>query len=920
MDRRLLVFLLFFFPVSLIAQNNLTGLVTDDDGKVIPFVQISCNEIGLKITADENGQFDFFVPLGRKVKFKKKGYKPLTLAVISYKSVQLKLEQKNQRLSKNAALEESYVFKKDSSSFSFSPIITSESFNLGNIHHPLELIQGHIAGLMITRGGGNNPLGRVGVRMRGLSTINDYQNNNLEAITPHYIVDGMPAANLDLIDPLMISSFKILKGAEASQYGMRGSRGVIEVNTTASRNSGIQYHSYVGFDRPVVNQEFMDANTFTRNGGTDFGGNTDWLDAVSRRAVSQVHQLSLTQQKEQTRFRVALNYRDANGVLLQQGFNHIQANFFLEQKALNNKLTLGLQNRITSQEDNQSQPLAFRYAQSANPTLPIFEENSNHGGYSELAIFNQYNPLALIEQNQNLGRQSQLFNRAFAKFQVLPNLQFNASYTSETVKLKQQEYSKKTSFWRGINTNGLAKQAQLNRHNQFFDTHFQFDENFKKFDVSLKLGHQYQIITNEGFGVSTGDFITDATTFNNLAISNDIPNGDAFLTSQMRNNKFSAFYSTVDLSFANALNIKGGWRMEGNSRLGPNNKWGHFPFMMAEFNTASIFKSQFFQNNPTKIRTGIGLSGNPPHANYLTVQQYSPSGNAYTNGRFEPYYGKNSLFPNPNLSWEKKSEFDLGISTQFMLNKKPLRLQLDGYRSNATDLILLVPSSEKDFRNTYDNTVELKSTGIELQLSYPIITGDLEWVSSIFVARDRTQYVKVPNAMNISGFGRRPGGPNIDGCCKIMVTQLIEGDLIGDFWVFNALGVDQFGEFILEDVNGDGSTGLLDDLVASGNGLPDFSLSWNNRISIKNFSLNFRFWGAMGHQVFNATKKWGSFLQLTSSYNVLAEAASNEFDKEFPIELNTFIEDASFIRLSNYEMRTEYLPTRSFVFGVQIGI
>lgn len=262
--------------------------------------------------------------------------------------------------------------------------IPSSNFNQGNIHHPLQLIQGKVPGLMNSSSGGNNPFGRYHNRLRGLSTFSgeNLHNPSINTAEPLLVVDGLPFANIDLLDPLSITSMNIIKDGTAAQYGMRGASGVIEISTNQFPKNGIQYHTYLGIDKPWETMTFLTAKAYQNtSGNNDLGKETDWMDEVSRTAISQVHHLSLSNQFNNTKYQLSSNYRIANGILKNQGFDRLQFSANLQQKALDNRLKINATIRSSAQDNNFSEPLAFRYAQVYNPTAPILAEDNEFDGY-----------------------------------------------------------------------------------------------------------------------------------------------------------------------------------------------------------------------------------------------------------------------------------------------------------------------------------------------------------------------------------------------------------------------------------------------------------------------------------------------------------------------------------------------------------
>lgn len=101
--------------------------------------------------------------------------------------------------------------------------VSSEEIN----EHPetsvQELLTGRVAGVVVSEQGSG-----ITVRIRGTSSI-------LGSNEPLYIVDGFPtepgAGGHLSINPYDVKSINVLKGSDASVYGVRGANGVIIITT-----------------------------------------------------------------------------------------------------------------------------------------------------------------------------------------------------------------------------------------------------------------------------------------------------------------------------------------------------------------------------------------------------------------------------------------------------------------------------------------------------------------------------------------------------------------------------------------------------------------------------------------------------------------------------------------------------------------
>jgi TonB-dependent SusC/RagA subfamily outer membrane receptor len=108
-------------------------------------------------------------------------------------------------------------------------VVTSDDLDQ-NPSQPIEkVLQGHIAGVMITQ----NAEGGISVRIRGQTTLNG-------GTEPLFIIDGMaieagPGGALLGINPHDIASIEVLKDAASlAFYGVRGANGVVLIKTKHS--------------------------------------------------------------------------------------------------------------------------------------------------------------------------------------------------------------------------------------------------------------------------------------------------------------------------------------------------------------------------------------------------------------------------------------------------------------------------------------------------------------------------------------------------------------------------------------------------------------------------------------------------------------------------------------------------------------
>jgi len=414
-----------------------------------------------------------------------------------------------------------------------SPIVTvkSDEFNKGNINNPLQLIQGKVAGLDISKPG-SDPNGTYYLRLRGLNTINC----NTQ---PLIVIDGMIDASFNNVDPNDIESITVLKDGSASAiYGTRASNGVILVITKKGKTGTfvIDYNVYASAERVAKNQPAMNSEEWrTLNNelgglGTDYGGNTNWMKEIEQTAISQVHNLSMSGGTDKTTYRASINFRKGEGVAINTGYTQMNGRINLSQKAMNDKLTLDLNLGATNRISAYGFSEAFKFAPIMNPTAPVMMQGDPAYEkwdyyYNELK-FDYFNPVQILEQNMNDGKDVLISLSLKGTYELLKGLNIDAFYsTQNTVNTKSTFYDK-NSFWVGSNTNGMSDKSEAKSSSRLFESTIKYNGELNS-SLSLNAlgGYSYQDFTNEGFNVHAGNYLTDEFKYNNIGAALDTKNG-----------------------------------------------------------------------------------------------------------------------------------------------------------------------------------------------------------------------------------------------------------------------------------------------------------------------------------------------------------------------------------------------------------
>jgi len=446
------------------AQQSVTGKVTSsDDGSTLPGVNVLEKGTTNGTVTDADGNFKITVSANATLVFTFVGFTSQEVAVGSQSSVNVTLVSDVTALSEVVVVGYGSQEKKDISGAVVS--MKSESFNKGNINDPSQLLQGKVAGVSVTKAG-NDPNEPFTIRLRGITTVGANSQ-------PLFVIDGVIGADYKALDPNDIASMDILKdGAAASIYGTRASSGVVLITTKkgVAGKPKIDFGSYVSSETIAKFVPVMSAKDYLAIPSTvDLGSNTNWKNEVTRTGWTKVQNLGISGGSGGTSYRLSINYRDVNGIVLYSGWKQINTRLDLQQKALNDHLRLSFSMSNTNRTSNYSFPNALKYAVLYNPTAPVMDPTGANpvtgSPYFEQSLFDLYNPVAMLKQNSTVGKINTFNLSGKADFDVpgISGLTGTVSYALQRQAETLQQYFGRTAYYVGFGTNGLANQQQNNK-------------------------------------------------------------------------------------------------------------------------------------------------------------------------------------------------------------------------------------------------------------------------------------------------------------------------------------------------------------------------------------------------------------------------------------------------------------------------
>lgn len=870
------------------------GVVVNKNGETLPGVSVLAKGTQTGVTTDRDGRFTLDVPREAKtLQFSFIGMQTREVPAAARGDLRIVLEDDMVALDEVVAIGYGSVSKKDLTGSVVN--ISDKSFNKGVVTSAEQLIAGQVAGLVVTKAGGDPTEGST-MRLRGTTSL-------LGGNAPLVVIDGVPGASMNIVAPQDIESISVLKDASAAAiYGARSANGVIIITTKKGKEgrAAISYDGYFGVEQIANNLDMLSADEWRQYvkennlDAVDYGGNTAWHKEIFRTGYSQNHNLSLTGGSKETHYRASVNFLDQKGIVLKNDLQRINASFSLEQSALDNKLTVRM-NANTTLEKWHDIPdkTVFTYSYNLNPTIPVYNED---GSYKEVLGHAYYNPVAVLNQLTSEKKRNYFQGRVQADYKIIPSLTASVNGSVSRDNYLDGFYAPRASK-PGEAEKGRAKRSTSENTSNLLEANLTYDETFGRHKVNAIVGYSYQDFSKESFSAQNRNFATDLFSYHNLGAGNKLQPDDVM--SNKEANRLISFYGRATYSFGNKYTATATVRRDGSSRFGKNNRWGIFPSgSLAWRLSEEAFMDNLSFVDDLKLRVSYGITGNQDIPNYRTMALYGTYGYYFSNGEFFTQYAP-SQNPNPDLKWEQTAQLNVGLDYYLWGGK--LRGSIEYYNKQTSNLLYdyPVPSPPYQFSSMIANVGKVSNKGIEIVIeSTPVRNKDFTWDVSFNFSKNKNRVESLSNDQ----FQREEvytGAASISGLQE--TSQILKaGFPLGTFFGAKYIGQDENGIFQYADISDDGQFVYADDRTDIGCAQPDFTINLTNSFEYKNFTLSFLLRGVFGNDVLNGSALYLNDISRMPGNNVLKSALG--IAKQKLVYSSYYIEDGSFVRLDNLQL------------------
>lgn len=791
--------------------------------------------------------------------------------------------------------------------------------------NPIEALQGKVAGLDITRTSGEPGAG-VDMKLRGTRSIN-------AGTSPLFIIDGLPG-DYSTLNANDIESIDVLKDASSTAvYGSAGSNGVVIITTKNAKPGklNVNLNSYYGYNGWSVTPKMLtgdsylqtkrdaykyvwDAtqNKWTTTGAlwqsptddaTIFGSNryaiyqegnyVDWIkEFMQPSAATQNYSLSVSGGNEKTKGYVSFNYTDELGQYKGDDYKLFSTNMRIDHN-VKSWLTIGSSMQLSYMVRNRAQDKL----ENALVTDPLVKPYNTDGTINTDLGNNVYNLLL----NYQPGVYANTDNNI--KLYVNPYIEIRP--------IKGMSLLSRVSTWLNYSNNyqfnGIGSVAYVYNNANIAKASISQDrsygykwENILTYNFKIARDHEFTVtgVTSwsDGQNLYTDMYQSNVLT-NNFKWYNFTGDVNTTASSSYDMSKSYGFVGRLNYSYQGKYLFSASMRRDGASALYYTNRWDNFPAVSVGWRISDepfMAGTKNWLDN-LKLRAGWGATGVSSIPAYSSVNTLLSS-NMSLGGTTQSIYRNSQYITNPDLTWEKSYNTNLGLDASFFNNR--IDLALDAYSTKTPNVIYSV--SLPTIYGTYTpgtsyqtnmNICETLNQGFEATLNTRnIVTKDFNWSSSVTFSYNKEKITKLTGgiANNIvngaysltigepvntfrnykldgvwqigqendaAAFGKNPGDlkVNVPGMTKLgdgvflKTVTATDGTITNTYYYTNLAAAQQFDP-TLTAANKIYSYSANDYQIL-GHNSPDWSLGFQNTFTYKSFDLTIYMYARMGQTI-----------------------------------------------------------------------
>lgn len=950
--------LLVSITMGLAFAQQVSGVVTNQDGAELPGVNVTVKGTNRGVSTDQNGKYSLNAGSGATLVFSFIGYNTQETTVGNRSVINIRLIENEQALSEVVVV--GYGTQKKTSVTGAVSTVTPKDLRALPVISPAQALQGRVPGVSVVNNSspGGNPI----VRIRGVGSIGFDSG-------PLYVIDGVPAGGINNFDPKDIESLEVLKDASAAAiYGSRAANGVILITTKRGANNGklsVNLDTYYGSQSVGKRLDLLTRDEYIKYGtalltagGTALPsrwGNmnqpvytgatqtfaqteTDWQDVMFRNAPIQDHQLSVSGGNTVSRFYTSIGHFSQDGIFPFTDYSRQSFRINSDHK-ITKAITIG-QTLVASTDKRRAERDAggrtmimnmirsLPYWPVRDPTLLGGFSSPQNGGPDAT---DPENPLRQAEQEQQfqIDRGVKLLGTIYAELRFTDWLKYRFTAGGDFAVSRFNGFL--PIYASAPGTFPRANASVTENRNQFFSSvltnQLTFEKTFGKHFVNVTGVAERQTFSSRQLNAS------GLRADNNLQVIQGLVTNSANVSSSLNESLLLSYVGRFNYEYGGKYLIGASIRRDGSSRFAPGKKWGTFPGVSAGWR---ISEEAFMKSVPfiteLKVRGSYGQTGNNNvGGDYVWQAVIQANNTLYPFGNVNQTGSYFNSLGNLDLQWEKTTMKNIGIDAAFLNNRFAVTAEVYDRSVNALLLPVELASSMGYSNNPTINVGSMRNRGFEFSGTYNK-RGDFSWAltGTFDLVRNKVLSLSTPNATINAGSNADYGGFDITRTQVGQPIQSFYGWVVdgifqnkGEIDAANAkAGSGGFyqnsstspGDIRFRDLNGDGRI-TADDRTFLGSYIPKFSYGLNWTANYKNFDFTLFLQGVQGNKIYNGVKVIGQGMlrHFNATSDVLRAWTPTNTNTDVPRAVggdpnqNTrtsdrFIEDGSYMRVKNFSI------------------
>jgi len=767
---------------------TISGTVTDaQTGKPLPGVNIVVEGVTRGTTTDMNGQYSIEAEPDATLVFSFVGYQKKKVKIQGRQQVNVALESTIQELDEVMVV--AYGETKRATFTGSASAVSEEQLSKLPLSNFTEALSVNTTGVDVYSTG--QPGAMPYVRIRGIGSMNasEYPLYVIDGV-PVSMSDigqlGSSSFNpMASLNPDDIESMTVLKdAAAASLYGSRAANGVIVIKTKKGTEGETQYSVNVQrgvsdqlYSADVVNKDefaeiwstmemhylmYEDApadtdpyqyikdsyadqslyNTYLEQARDrfndrfriegdyyDFWGDgydkypdTDWMDEVSRLAITDKADLSASGGQDGLTYYASGEYFNEKSRIKNASLKRYGGRLNVSSKPEGKRIWFGV-NLNLSYTDQSSPQTGLWYAnpiRAANqipPVVPVRNEDGSFNRSFPYNVLSNYNPVEIMANADFANTLHREMGTGWVQYNINKDLYFKSilGYDRQ-VRHEVRWYPPGIAFGRAAN--GVKYENDNMRRRITSSNTLQYSKTFNEVhNISALIGGEAEQTYTRTIETSAKEYQTEYTPVLSAASVIRYLNGNHYSFALL------SAIGKLEYNYKDKYYAALSYRKDGASHFAKQSRWGDFYSVSGSWR---ISNESFLNNlswlDDAKIRASYGINGTLPSTVFAYIGNYA-FGNDYNDQSGAAVRN----VENPNLSWEKSHNYNVGAEAKVL--KGRIFASLEYFNRLSDDLLLDKELSRvSGYTDATVNLGAMRNKGFELTINArPFHSRDFAW-------------------------------------------------------------------------------------------------------------------------------------------------------------------------------------------------